>query len=181
MEIKITGTNLEITMDVRNYTERKLGKLRRHLNTITDCKIEISEENTKSPQQRYLVKATIDSSGAVFHGSERGQDLFSAIDKIAAVMTRQLDHHKGKLSKKGRGTSLTQAILNDEAAATITERKLVKTKRFNVKPMTVPESIKHMELLGHDFFLFLDADALELKLLYRRKDGNYGLIEPETE
>jgi len=181
MELKITGTNTEITSDVRNYTERKLGKLKRHSNNIMDCKIEISEEKTKSPQQHYLVRAIIDSNGAVFHGEDRGKDLFTAIDKVAAVMTRQLENHKGKLYEKGRGTSLARGILNGEAMTAETERKLVKTKRFIIKPMTLSGSIKQMELLGHDFFLFLDADVQELKLLYRRRDGNYGLIEPEME
>lgn len=181
MELKITGTNTEITSDVRNYTERKLGKLKRHSNNIMDCKIEISEEKTKSPQQHYLVRAIIDSNGAVFHGEERGKDLFTAIDKVAAVMTRQLENHKGKLYEKGRGISLARGKFNNKAEMPVTERKLVKNKRFIIKAMTLEESIEQMEFLGHDFFLFLDADAEELKLLYRRKDGNYGLIEPEVE
>ena len=181
MDLKIAGTNIEITADVRNYVERKLGKLKRHSNNIMDCKIEISEEQTKSPQQHFLVRATVDSSGAVFHGEERGQDLFTAIDKVSAIMTRQLENHKGKLYDKGRGTSLARGKFNIEAREPSADRKLVKTKRFIIKAMALEESIEHMESLGHDFFLFLDADTQELRLLYRRKDGNYGLIEPELE
>ena len=181
MELLITGTNIEITPEVRNYIERKLGKLKRHLNNIMDCKVEIAEEKTKSPQQRYLVRVTVDSSGAVFHGEERGKDLFSAVDRVAAIMTRQLEHHKGKLYEKGRGFSFARGNLNNESIATANKRKLVKTKGFPIKPMTLSESIEQMEYLGHDFFLFLDAETDALKLLYRRKDGNYGLIEPELE
>ena len=179
MELLIAGTNMEITPEVRNYIERKLGKLKRHLNNIMDCKVEIAEEKTKSPQQHYLVRATVDSSGAVFHGEERGKDLFSAIDRVAATLTRQLEHHKGKRYEKGRGVSFARGKLSGEAIAPANERKLVKTKGFPIKPMTLDESIEQMEYLGHDFFLFLDADADALKLLYRRNDGNYGLIEPE--
>lgn len=181
MDLKIAGTNIEITTDVRNYVERKLGKLKRHSNNIMDCKVEISEEKTKSPLQHFLVRATVDSSGAVFHGEERGQDLFTAIDKVSAIMTRQLENHKGKQYDKGRGTSLARGNFSIEAREPAADRKLVKTKRFIIKAMEMEESIEQMESLGHDFFLFVDADTRELRLLYRRKDGNYGLIEPELE
>ncbi len=102
MDLQITGTNMELTPAVRRYIERKLSKLNRHLPNIIECKVEISEEKTKSPQQRYLAKATASSGGATFHGEERGADLLRAIDKLAAIMTRQLEHHKGKLYKKER-------------------------------------------------------------------------------
>jgi putative sigma-54 modulation protein len=180
MELQITGTNMDITPVVRQYAERKLGKLNRHLPNIIDTKVEFSEEKTRSPQQRYLLRVTVDGNGAVFHGEERGEDLFKAIDKIAATMTRQLEHHKGKLYEKGRGKSLARSEAAEAVEPAEPERKVVKVKRFAVKPMVVDEAIEQMEVLGHDFFLFFDADVEGLKLVYRRKDGDYGLIEPEV-
>ena len=181
MELQIAGTNMELTPVVQRYIERKLGKLSKHLPGIIESKIEISEEKTRSPQQRYLVRVTVNSGvgGAVFHGEERGEDLFKAIDRVASVMTRQLENHKGKLYEKGRGSSLTRAEFNGKIEPVESDRKVVKTKRFTIKPMSVEEAIEQMELLGHSFFLFFDADAGEVRLLYRRNDGNYGLIEPE--
>ena len=181
MELQIAGTNMELTPAVRRYVERKLGKLNRHLPTIIDSKVEISEEKTKSPQQRYLVRVTVTGGvgGVVFHGEERGEDLFRAVDKVAAIMIRQLEHHKGKLYEKGRGSSLARGEIKEAAEPMEPARKVVKTKRFAVKPMSVDEAIEQMELLGHSFFLFLDADAQKVKLLYRRNDGNLGLIEPD--
>ena len=181
MELQIAGTNIELTPAVHRYVERKLGKLKRHLPGIIESKAEISEEKTKSPQQHYLVRVTVTTgvSGAVFHGEERGEDLFKAIDKVAAIMTRQLEHHKGKLYEKGRGSSLARSEFNEAAETLESARKVVKTKRFTVKPMSIDEAIAQMELLGHSFFLFFDADVEEIRLLYRRNDGNYGLIEPE--
>ena len=170
---------MEITSTVRRYAERKLGKLSRHLPNIIESKVEISEEKTRSPRQHYLLRVTVASSGAVFHGEERGEDLFMAIDKVAATMTRQLEHHKGKLYEKGRGSSLARGEYGEEAGTVKPARKVVRVKRFTIKPMTLTEAIEQMELLGHNFFLFFDADAEELKLLYRRNDGDYGLIEPE--
>ena len=184
MDLQIVGTNTQIVPSVRRYIERKLGKLDRHLPNILDTKVEVSEEKTKSPQQHYLVRATVASGGAVFHGEERGEDLFMAIDRVATIMIRQLEHHKGKVYEKGRGVSLARGTFSEKATATEPgeiepDRKVVKIKRFLIKPMTETEAIAEMESLGHDFFLFLDADVKKLKLLYRRKDGNYGLIEPE--
>jgi putative sigma-54 modulation protein len=180
MELQIAGTNLELTPSVYRHVERKLGKLSRHLPTIIESKVEISEEETRSPQEHYLVRVTITSGvgGAVFHGEERGEDLFKAVDKVAAIMTRQLERHKGKLYEKGRGSSLARGKFN-ETAKPESDRKVVKTKRFAVEAMSLDEAIDQMEILGHSFFLFFDADAEVIKLLYRRNDGNYGLIEPE--
>ena len=178
MELQITGTNMELTPTIRRRIESKLSKLNRHFPNIIESKVEISEEKTKSPQQHFLVRITVDSSGTLLHGEERGESLFTAIDKVVAIMTRQLEHYKGKLYEKGRGSSLARGGFN-EAEESSPQPRVVKVKRFAIKPMSVDEAVDQMELLGHDFFLFFNTDTEGLNLLYRRKDGNYGLIEPE--
>lgn len=181
MELQITGTNIELTPILRRQVERKFRKLGRLSPRIVESRVEISEEKTKSPQQRFLVRVNVDSSGTILHGEERGEDLLTAVDKAAAIMTRQLEHYKGKRQEKGRGISLARGELSQEAGEVQpSSPKVVKVKRFAIKPMSVPEATDQMLLLGHDFFLFLNADTEELNLLYRRKDGNYGLIEPEV-
>jgi len=179
MELQITGKNIDLSPAVHRYIERKLGKLSRHLPSIIGSKVEVSEEKTKSPQQRFVVRVTLHSSGTRLRGEERGQDLFTAIDKVAEVMNRQIEHYKGKLYDKGRGSSFARGEFSEEVETVPPARNIVKVKRFAVKPMSVAEAADQMELLGHDFFLFLNADTEQLNLLYRRKDGNYGLIEPE--
>lgn len=180
MELQIAGTNMEVAPAAQSYIQRKLDKLDKHLPDIIDVKMEVSEEGTKSPQQRYLVRMTVNSGvgGAVFHGEERGEDLLVAADRVISVMTRQLEKRKGKLYDKGRGSSLARGGYNEAESPEIA-RKLVKTKRFIIEPMSLEEAIEQMEQLGHNFFLFSDDDAGEVRLLYRRNDGNYGLIEPE--
>ena len=178
MELQITGQNLEISEAVRRYIQRKLGKINRHLPNITAAKVEIVEEKTKSPQQRYVAQVTIDNSSTVLRGEERGGDLFTAIDKAAEVMDRQIEHYKGKLYDKGRGNSPARNETDEEAETSPPSPRVVKVKRFTVKPMSVAEAIDQMELLSHDFFLFFNADSEQVNVLYRRKDGNYGLIEP---
>ena len=180
MELQITGKNIELLPTARSYIVRKLGKLSRHLPNIMESKIEVSEEKTKSPQQRFVVQVTVNSSGTLLRGEERGEDLFMAVDKVVAVMNRQIEHYKGKLYDKGRGSSLAKDEFSEEVETELS-RKVVKVKRFAVKPMSVAEAIDQMELLGHDFFLFFNADTVGLNIIYRRKDGDYGLIEPELE
>jgi len=179
MGLQITGKNIELTTALRRYIERKLSRLNRHFPNIIDTKVEISEEKTKSPQQQFAVRVIVAGSGTQFYGDERGVDLFQAIDKVADVMVRQLEQHKGKLYERGRGVS----PIRDEPVEEISTEKpapeVVKVKRFTLKPMTLAEAADRMEALGHNFFLFQNADTKELNLLYRRKDGNYGLIEPE--
>ena len=181
MKLQITGKNIDLLPTVRSYVERKLGKLSRHLPNIMEAKVEISEEKTKSPQHHFVVQATINSSGTLLRSEERGEDLFTAIDKVAAVLNRQIERYKGKLYNKGRGSSFARAELSRETETAQPTERVTKVKRFAIKSMSVTESIDQMELLGHDFYLFRNSDTEEVNLLYRRKDGNYGLIEPELE
>ena len=144
--------------------------------------MEITEENTRAPQQHYVVQVTIDSKGTLLRGEERAEDLFAAVDKVVDVMNRQIEHFKGKRFNKGRGTSFARGV-SSESVAVATEaaalNKVTRVKRFAIRPMAVDEAIEQMELLGHDFFLFFNSEVKELNLVYRRRDGSYGLIQPE--
>ena len=177
MELQITGQNIEILPTVRGRIERKLGKLGRHFTDITGCKVELVEEKTKSPQQRFVAQVTLDVNGTLLRGEERGDNLLSAIDKVVSVIDRQIERYKGKRYNKGRGSSFARDKGMTEEGPSAEE--VVKVKRFVVKPMSISDAIEQMELLGHDFFLFHNAETRELNLLYRRIDGNYSIIEPE--
>lgn len=180
MELKITGTNIEISPKTQRYIETKFNKLNKHLPDIIDIKVEVSEEGTKSPQQRYLIRAAVNSGVGrnIFHGEERAEDLMIATDRTAEVLARQLEKHKGKLYKRGRGNPYARGKF-PRAEPAETAKKIVKTKHFIIEPMTSEEAIEEMERLKHDFFLFTESNSGEAKLLYRRKDGNYGIIQPD--
>ena len=178
MELQITGKNMELSPPVQSYIKRKLGKLSRHLPNITESKVEISEEKTRSPQQHFVVQVTV-NSGTPLRVEERGENLFMAIDKVITVMNRQIERYKGKSYKKRGSSSLARGDLNHEVEMEELPKRVIKVKRFAIKPMSVDEATDQMELLGHDFFLFFNADDEGINLLYRRKDGNYGLIKPE--
>lgn len=175
----ITKNNVEVSETIHTYVEKKVGKLGRYLRTIGDGKVEISQENAKLPEQRFTVQVTLDSKGVLIRAQEKSKDIRTAVDKVVDVLSKRIERYKGKLYDKGRGVSFARQGAAIEAEEIEVPKRVVKSKRFLVKPMPIDEAVSQMELLGHDFFLFLDADTEKLNLLYRRKDGNYGLIEPE--
>jgi len=179
MELKITGKNTEVTPEVRQYIQKRLGKLDRHLTNILESKVEIAEEKTRSPQHRFIVQVTFDCNGTLLRGEERAEDFPTAIDKVAAVMDRLIADYKGKRYNKKGNTSIARTAAAPVETSEEDTGKVVKVKQFSVKLMTEDEAIEQMELLGHDFFLFLNNNGGKLNLLYRRKDKNYGLIEPK--
>ena len=175
----IAKNNVEVSETIQAYVEKKVGKLGRYLPTIDEGKVEISREGAKLPEQRFTVQVTLDSRGVLIRAQEKSKDMRTAIDKVVNVLSKRIERYKGKLYDKSRGVSFTRQGAAIEAEEIEAPKRVVKTKRFLVKPMPVDEAISQMELLGHDFFLFIDADTERLNLLYRRDDGNYGLIEPE--
>ena len=178
MKLQIFAKNdIELPETVKAYVEKKISKLTRYLPSIQEGKVEISKESAKLPEQRFIVQATLDCKGVLIRAQEKSKDIRTAVDKVSNVLSSRIERYKGKLYDKGRGISLVrQEALETEEE---THRKVVKNKHFLIKPMSLDEAINQMELLGHDFFLFIDSDSDKLNLLYRRKDGNYGLIEPE--
>ena len=177
MDLIITGQNIEVLPTVKDYIGKKFGKLDRHFQNINNTKVELSEQQTKSQDQRYRVQVTMDAGGTLLRAEERAENLVVAIDKVVPVMDRQIEKYKGKLTRKGNknGPSI-KSKLDEEPSPGV-----VRTKRFAMKPMSVEDAITQMELLGHDFFLFYNSSTKEYNLLYLRKDGNYSLIEPELQ
>lgn len=180
MNFKITGTNLAIPPKAQRYIEAKYTKLNKHLPDIIDIKVEISEEGTKSPLHRYVVKAAVNSGvgKTIFHGEERAEDLIIAADRTLDILTRQLEKHKGKLYQRGRRNPFARGKMPPEPTPK-DEKRIVKTKSFNIEAMTREDAIDQMEGLGHSFFLFTEEKSGNLELLYCRKDGNYGIIRPQ--
>ena len=180
MKLQIVAkSNVEISETLEAYVEKKIGKLGRYLPTIGEGKVEISREGAKLPEQRFTVQVTLESRGVLIRAQEKSKDIRAAIDKVADALSKRIERYKGKLYDKGRGTSFARQGAAIEAGEIETPKRVVKSKRFLVKPMPVDEAVSQMELLGHDFFLFMDADTERLNLLYRRENGDYGLIEPE--
>ena len=180
MELIITGKNMDISPEIHDYIDRKLGKLGRYLPDSAEARVEISREETKSPQQHYVAQVIIDGNGDILRGEERAADLYTVINRLVAVISRQIEHHKGKRNDRRKAGSAGRDKSTPLAGMVSLPREVVKVKRFAVEPMSVEEAIYQMETLGHDFFLFVNDGTGKINLLYHRKDGNYGLIDPRS-
>jgi len=176
MQLIIKGKNIEISEYLRHYVEKKIGKLDRYLPTISEARVELSVESAKSAADRQVVQVTLKSRGTILRAEERSDDIFASIDAVLDKLYRQIIRYKEKLYRRGKGRGQMPPIEEYEEEP---PRRIVRRKRFQMSPMSEEEAIEQMELLGHDFFVFYNADSGEINVLYRRRDGNYGIIEPE--
>ncbi len=184
MEIKIGSKNMELPERARAYIERKLEKFARRSDDIKGIKVEVSSEKTRAQKDRFIVRVVLDCNTTLLHTEERGTTIQSAVDKAIPVTERQFEKWRGKVKDRTREISGAAESMPEEAQTreTISDRpSIVKVKRFAIKPMPVEEAADQMEILKHDFFLFTDAQTNTVNLLYRRRDGNYGLITSEPE
>ncbi len=180
MQLQIITKNIEVSETIEKQINKKIGKLDHHLPSIVEGKVEISERKSKQPEQRFAIQVTLDSKGTLIRAHEYAADILTAIDKVMDTLNNRIERYKGKLYEKRKGVSLEwQGTGQDEEEISYPE--VVKSKRFLLKPMSIEEATEQLELLGHDFFLFIDAETNKVSMLYRRKDGNYGVIIVETE
>jgi len=181
MEVKVRGRNVEITPRIQEYVEKKVGKLDRYLPTISEAHMELSAAKTRSAQDSQIAQLTIRSKGSILRVEEHNQDIFAAIDAVMDKMYRQIGRYKGK--RKERAKPGAEEIGGEQVPVELEAEepigRIVRTKRFRLVSVNPDEAIEQMELLGHDFFMFFNAEEGQINVLYRRKDGNYGLIQPE--
>lgn len=179
--IVVKGKHIDVTPALREYAEKrvaKVGKFFQHRNDVTvDVVLSVVKDS-------HIAEITYRLGGLILRGESRTEDLYASIDEASDKIERQVRRYKNRLQKKfhdsprfldeGAGTAADEAL--DEELP-----KVVRTKRFAVKPMDLQEAIMQMELLGHDFFVFANAETEEVNVVYRRKDGQFGLIEPTVE
>jgi putative sigma-54 modulation protein len=179
MQLTITGKNMEVSEPLKKYVEKKIGKLNRYLPGIDEARVELSVEKVKSQQDRQVVQVTIRSNGTVLRAEERHADMRAAIDAVRDKLQRQVVRFKERNVRiRARAQAAAAAAASMESVEELPPR-IVRTKTFTVTPMSSDEAIEQMELLGHDFFVFYNAETGSMNVVYRRKDGNYGLLQPE--
>lgn len=192
MEQEITARNLTVSASSREYISRKLERLGRHLNGISDAKVELKREATRSQEDSIVVQVTLNCGGIVLRGEERAATINAAVDTVTDVLDRRVRRLKGKLyrselaKKTGRSVSIKDVEVppkdEEEAAEELAEAEfegVARTKRFPMKPMSVDEAVQQMEMLGHGFFFFFNVESGEYNVLYRRVTEGYGLLEPD--
>lgn len=177
MKINITGKNMEITDALRDVTYKKLGKLDKYFQSDVEANITYSVE-----KNRQIIEVTINLPGTILRAEESSDDMYASIDKAVDVLERQIRKYKTKLQKRyqnGETIRFENIQPLPQESQDTNKPKIVKTKKFAMKPMNTEEAILQMELLRHNFFMFMNAETDEVNVIYKRKDGNYRLIEPE--
>src|SRR4051794_18428370 len=185
MRLQVKGRNLDVSDSLYSHAERKLGKLAKHLSDGSRCELELATEPNPSIDANQVAEATVWTKGPVLRARESSSDMYASIDQVADKLERQVKRYRERRSRRATGQQAAAqlpgadaqtATLSDEAQAVI-----VKTKQFNMKPMPPEEALLQLELIGHDFFVFVNADSEDVNVIYKRRDGNYGLIEPSRE
>jgi putative sigma-54 modulation protein len=177
MRLQVKGKNLEVSDSIRAYAEEKLGKLDRQLAAQTRVELELAVERNPSISANHIAEATVWTKGPVLRARESSSDMRASIDRLVDKLERQVSRYREKRRRRSsRGAEPAEAV---GTVAPESEPVIVKTKQFVVTPMTAEEAVLQLELIGHDFFVFRSADSGDVNVVYRRRDGGYGLIEPQ--
>jgi putative sigma-54 modulation protein len=179
MRLQVKGKNVEVTDAIQDYAERKLGKLARQLSDPTRVELELTVERNPSIAENHVAEATIWTKGPTLRAREASADMKASIDQLADKLERQVKRYRQKRrhehDRHGNGPApARRAPAGEEGGGPL----IVKTKQFVLNPLSPEEAILQLELIGHDFFVFRSVDSDEINVVYRRRDGDYGLIEP---
>jgi putative sigma-54 modulation protein len=178
MRLQVKGKNVEVSDSIRSYAEQKLRKLEGRVHELTLVELELAVERNPSIAQNQVAEATVWTKGPVLRAREASTDMKASIDQLTEKLLRQVKHYRDRRNRRpSRGAANADQggipVASDESTM-----QIVKSKQFAVKPMTAEEAVLQLELIGHDFFVFRNADSNEINVVYRREAGGYGLIEP---
>ena len=190
MELNIRGRNLEITDQIRSHVAEKLAQLERHLPALSLVTVELSSEPTRAQRHRVVAQVTMTVGGSILRSEQRGSNIKAAINSAAEVLSRRIERYKGRTycSERARHTTSLASQQAEEVARidfpaegeVLADGNLVRIKKFEMEPMTVDAAAFQMELLGHQFYMFLNSKTTRHNVLYQRDDGNFGLIQSEN-
>ena len=179
MRLQVKGKNVEVSDTIRRYAEEKMRKLSRQLHDLAEVELELRVEKNPSIAANQVAELTVRTKGPTLRVTQASTDMKASIDQLTDKLLRQVEHYRAKRSRRQvRGNGVqpggSMSIPDDESGP-----KIVKTKQFAVKPMSAEEAALQLDLVGHDFFVFRSDDSGDVNVIYRRRDGGYGLIEPQ--
>lgn len=183
MELKINSRNLKLTPKIENYIEKKTQRLDRYVPNLTQVTVDLAEQKAKSATQRQVAQITVrDSKGTILRAEEKSNDIFAAVDQSIDKLYRQIKRYRGK-TRRHRRDAVEPMLFEEPLPIDETEEQEIggisRVKRFELEPMTADEAVEHMELLGHNFYVFFNPEEENVNVVYRRDAGDYGLIQPE--
>jgi putative sigma-54 modulation protein len=181
MRLQVKGRNVEVSDSIRRYAEEKLGKLERQLADPTQVELELRVETNPSIADSHVAEATIWTKGPTLRARESSIAFEASIDKLVDKLERQVKRYREKRSRREAGRRANgNAPMEPQFSADQLERMVVKSKHFELRPMSAEEAALQLELVGHDFFVFENEDTGATNVVYRRRDGGYGHIEPQA-
>lgn len=173
MRIKVYGKNINVTDGLQQMLEKKLSKLDKYFNPEVEATATLSTQKNK-----HILEVQIQFNGNLLRAEEATDDMYASIDKVVDKLEGQLRKYKTKIERNKKDPSSIRFESFPKDSSDLVENRIVKTKRFPIKPMSPEEATLQMDLLGHSFFVFINSDSDDVNVVYKRKDGNYGLIEP---
>jgi len=174
MNFIIVGKNIEVTPGLKSAVEDKIGKLEKYFTPETEIHVTLSVE-----KERQKIEVTIPVKGSIIRSEQVSNDMYVSIDLVEEIIERQLKRYKNKLIDQKQSSSYFKKEFIEKEYMDEEEIKIIRSKKFDIKPMYPEDACIQMELLGHNFFMFLNADTDEVNVVYKRKANSYGLIEPE--
>lgn len=173
MKLILRGKDIEVTDALRDHVQKRIGKIDKYFDFDTVAQVTLIVEHGE-----HKVEVTADINGMILRAEEATGDMYASIDMVVDKLERQIAKYKTRINRKARQGGGLKAMADLPKVDEEEDMDIVKTKRFVVKPMPVEEALLQMNLLGHDFYVFINAEIDEISVVYRRKDGKYGLIEP---
>ncbi|MBW7885536.1 MAG: ribosome-associated translation inhibitor RaiA [Caldilineaceae bacterium] len=188
MKVIVHGRNIDVTDYMREFIAKKVGRLERYLPQIGEVRAELTQNMTRSADDRFTAQITVWTNGQILRAEESTSDIFASIDTTVDKMSSQIRRFKGRRYESKRRAAQaalkqveqTVAAVAEEVATEEEPGRIIRRKEFVVQPMDEEEALEQMELLGHDFFIFFNPDSNNVNVIYRRRDGNYGLLQPLT-
>ena len=188
MDLTITVKNINLTPDVEKYAQSRLSRLDRRLRQNVPARLMLRKEDTRRSDEQYVAEVTSELKGAILRGEARAGSVSAAIDQVTDVLDRQIGRYKTRRKRRGKGLSefedriagmFNEVEPGEESSEVLSDGRVVREKSHPVTRMTIEEAATQMDLLGHDFYLFLNAKSGASNVVYRRHDGDYGLIVPQ--
>ena len=174
MKFVIVGKNIEVTPGLRSAAEDKIGKLEKYFTSETEAHVTLSVE-----KERQKIEVTIPVKGSIIRSEQVSNDMYVSIDLVEEIIERQLKKYKNKLVDQKQSAGFFKQEFIDKEYMDEEEIKIIRSKKFDIKPMYPEDACIQMELLGHNFFVFCNAETDQINVVYKRKGNTYGLIEPE--
>ena len=170
----IRGKNIEVTPALRDYVEKKVGKVTKYFDNVGEITVLLTVS-----KDRHIVEVTVPVQGILLRGQEATMDMYTSIDLVIEKIERQIRKNKTKIERKNKNKVATSQLFTDALVedANVVQPKVVRSKQIDLKPMDLEEAILQMDLLGHDFFIYVDVEDQTTNVIYRREDGDIGLLE----